>query len=196
MFLAGWSVMIVATLVPTTLPLLAALRRVVARRPRPAVLTGATVAGFVGVWVAFGYVAWVGDTFVHAAVDAAPWLAERPHAILAATLAGAAAYQFSSLKRRCLTLCRSPNALVIQHWGAGGPAWRGAARIGVEHGKACLGCCWPMMLVMFAVGLGSLAWMLVLALAMGVEKQAPRGDALSRPLGVALLVAAALVAVG
>ena len=194
MFLGGWSAMIVATLVPTTLPLLRTVGRVARGRPRPRLVTAAVAAGFVCVWAAFGYAAWVGDAFVHAGVAALPWLADRPHAILAMTLAVAGAYQFSPLKSRCLTLCRSPRALVLRHWGAPGPAWRSALQIGAEHGKSCLGCCWPMMLVMFAVGLGSMAWMLVLALAMGVEKQAPRGVMLVRPLGVALLCASALVA--
>jgi predicted metal-binding membrane protein len=189
-FLGGWSLMIIATLVPTTLPLLDAIGRVAGRRHAA---LGATTAGFVAVWAAFGYVAWVGDTVVHAAVAALPWLAERPQAILTATLAGAGAYQFSPLKRRCLAGCRSPRALVLQHWGSAGAPWRRALRIGAEHGRACLGCCWPMMLVMFAIGLGSLAWMLVLAAAMALEKRAPFGDVLTRPLGVALLGAGAAV---
>ena len=51
----------------------------------------------------------------------------------------------------------------------------------------CVGCCWALMLLMFAVGTTSLGWMLLLALVMATEKNAPWGRRLGRPLGVALL---------
>jgi predicted metal-binding membrane protein len=66
---------------------------------------------------------------------------------------------------------------------------REALRMGVAHGLFCVGCCWSLMLVMFAVGLGSLAWMLVLGVVTAVEKNATWGRRLSRPLGVVLLLA-------
>jgi len=46
------------------------------------------------------------------------------------------------------------------------------------------------MLVMFGVGLGSLSTMLVLGGLTAVEKNLPWGRRLSRPLGVALILAA------
>ncbi len=48
------------------------------------------------------------------------------------------------------------------------------------------------MLLMFAVGAGSLVWMIVLAVVMGVEKNVSWGRKLSAPLGI-LLVASGLV---
>ena len=44
-----------------------------------------------------------------------------------------------------------------------------------------------MMLVMFAVGLGSLGWMLALGAVMAVEKNVSWGRKISAPLGVVLL---------
>ena len=49
------------------------------------------------------------------------------------------------------------------------------------------------MLVMFAVGTGSLAWMLALAAVMAAEKNLRWGRRLRAPLGVALLAAAAVL---
>ena len=46
------------------------------------------------------------------------------------------------------------------------------------------------MLLMFIVSVGSLAWMMILAVVMGVEKNAPGGRRLSGPLGLALLTSA------
>ena len=61
--------------------------------------------------------------------------------------------------------------------------------MGIAHGLFCVGCCWSLMLVMFAVGLGSLAWMLVLGVVMAIEKNLPWGRRLTRPLGVVLILA-------
>ncbi len=59
--------------------------------------------------------------------------------------------------------------------------------LGMHHGLFCLGCCWSLMLLMFAVGIGSLGWMLVLGAVMAVEKNMPWGRMISMPLGTALL---------
>jgi predicted metal-binding membrane protein len=105
-------------------------------------------------------------------------------------------YQFTSLKYRCLDKCRSPVSFVLGHW-RGRHERRQALWLGMHHGVFCLGCCWSLMLLMFAVGLGNLAWMFALAVVMAVEKNAPWGRRLTAPLGaVLLLVAAVLVAAG
>ena len=67
--------------------------------------------------------------------------------------------------------------------------------LGAHHGLFCVGCCWALMLLMFALGTGSLGWMLLLAAVMAVEKNLPWGRRLSAPLGVALLAWAALLVV-
>jgi predicted metal-binding membrane protein len=80
--------------------------------------------------------------------------------------------------------------------------WRGrreraeAFMIGVAHGLFCVGCCWSLMLVMFALGLGNLAWMFVLGVLMAIEKNAPIGRRLGRPVGAALLFAGLLTLAG
>jgi len=40
----------------------------------------------------------------------------------------------------------------------------------VQQGLYCLGCCWAMMLLMFAVGVMSVIWMAVLGAIMTIEK--------------------------
>jgi predicted metal-binding membrane protein len=49
------------------------------------------------------------------------------------------------------------------------------------------------MLLMFAFGMGSLGWMLLLAAVMAVEKNLPWGRKLGAPLGVGLLGWAAVM---
>ena len=104
----------------------------------------------------------------------------------AVTIAVAGAFQFSSLKYRCLEKCRTPLSFVIERW-RGQAQGRQAFVLGAHHGLFCVGCCWALMLLMFAVGTGSLGWMLLLAAVMAIEKNVRWGRRLSAPLGVALL---------
>ena len=71
---------------------------------------------------------------------------------------------------------------------------RRALRLGLDHGLYCVGCCWAIMLLMFIVGTGNVGWMLALGAVMAVEKNAPWGARLSRPLGAALIGGAGLLA--
>lgn len=64
---------------------------------------------------------------------------------------------FTELKRRCLTACRSPLGFILERYRTGA---RNAFRLGLSHALFCLGCCWALMLVMFAAGVAALAWML------------------------------------
>jgi predicted metal-binding membrane protein len=186
LYVAGWVLMIVAMMLPTTLPLLEIFRRMTARRANGLALLGLVVAGYLGVWLAFGIGAHVLDYGLNqglvrtGAVQLSPW------AFGAGTLFLAGAFQFSKLKYRCLDECRTPLAFVMERWTGESPRVQ-ALRIGVEHGAFCVGCCWALMLLMFGVGAGSVGWMFALGAVMAVEKNAPWGRKLSAPLGVALI---------
>jgi predicted metal-binding membrane protein len=76
-------------------------------------------------------------------------------------------YQFSAMKRACLTQCQHPFTFFLANWTA---QPRGVFRLGVRQGFYCLGCCWAMMLLMFAVGVMSVIWMALLGIVMAIEK--------------------------
>ena len=193
LFATGWALMVVAMMIPTSVPLVATFAALVRRRPRPGLLIALVVAGYAATWTAFGLMAWLVDRLVHAAVDAIPFLQTYPKLIIGATLVAAGLYQFSGLKYRCLDECRSPLGFVLNRW-AGTRPEREALALGLAHGAFCVGCCWSLMLVMFGLGLGSLAWMLAFGSVMAIEKNAPWGRRIGRPLGL-VLVFAALAAV-
>ncbi|HEV8147264.1 MAG TPA: DUF2182 domain-containing protein, partial [Bryobacteraceae bacterium] len=86
-------------------------------------------------------------------------------------------------------------SFLVQHWG-GKRVGADALRLGFHHGAYCVGCCWSLMLLMFAVATGGLGWMLLLGIVMAAEKNLPWGRRLSAPLGVVLIVAAVGIAVG
>jgi len=189
LFALGWLLMIVAMMLPTSIPLVATFAMLVRSRPERPTLVALVVAGYVLVWTGFGLAAWLLDRGVHAGVDAVPWLAAHPQVIVASTLLVAGLWQFSPLKYRCLDECRSPLGFAVGHWRGERPR-REALALGLAHGAFCIGCCWSLMLLMFGVGLGSLVWMLGLGAIMAVEKNAPWGRRIGRPLGVLLVVAA------
>jgi predicted metal-binding membrane protein len=186
-FVAGWTLMTIAMMLPTSLPLVAFFRSLVRARADKVRLVALLVLGYLAVWTGFAVGVHAGDQIVHATVARSGWLEANSWVIAAGTFAFAGAYQFSSLKHRCLEQCRTPVAFVLARWGRPREQ-RAAFRLGVEHGVFCLGCCWSLMLVMFAVGLGSLAWMLGLAVVMATEKNVSWGRQLSRPVGALLLV--------
>ena len=189
LFAVGWVLMIVAMMLPSSVPLVVTFAALVRRRPRPGQLVVLLLAGYLLVWGAFGLAAWVADRGIHAAVDALPWLAEHPQLIIATTLAAAGLWQFSPLRDRCLDECRSPLGFVVNRW-RGTSERREALTMGIAHGAFCVGCCWSLMLVMFGVGLASLSAMLVLGAITAVEKNLPAGRRISRPLGVLLILGA------
>jgi predicted metal-binding membrane protein len=189
-YVAGWVLMTVAMMLPTTLPLAGVFARLVQRRRDRRRLLALLLVGYLLAWLAFGVAAHVAHALAFAWSDGNGWLWSHAWVVPAATLALAGAFQFSELKRRCLDACRSPLPFVVARWRGITPG-RDALRLGVDHGIYCVGCCWALMLLMFTVGLGSLAWMLLLGAVMAIEKNAPWGRRIGAPLGVALLAAAA-----
>lgn len=178
--------MTTAMMLPTALPLLLLFHRFVFKRRDAASVTALVIVGYLAAWALFGALAQVGDLGLHTAISQSHWLEERTWAIGAITLIVAGGYQFTRLKHLCLEKCRSPWSFIVEHWHGRAPRLD-ALRLGVSHGIFCVGCCWSLMLLMFAVGAGSFGWMLLLGSIMAVEKNLSWGRRLSTPLGVVLL---------
>jgi predicted metal-binding membrane protein len=190
LFVGGWTLMTVAMMLPTTWPLMATFQAMVRRRRRPGLLVALVGIGYLVTWSLVGLLLHTGDRGIHWAVDSVGWLGEHPGLIAAGTVLVAGVYQFSALKYRCLDECRSPLGFVLNHW-RGESERREAFMLGVRHGLFCVGCCWSLMLLMFAVGVGSLAWMFALGALMAIEKNAVWARGLSKPLGIVLVGAGA-----
>ena len=126
---------------------------------------------------------------MHQIVDASPSLRADEWAIGGLVLALAGGFQFTSLKDACLRQCRHPGAFLLRHYQRG---TGGGFRLGARHGASCVGCCWALMLVMFAVGVANLVWMAALTALMVHEKTRPLGARAVPVTGVALLGAASI----
>lgn len=192
LYAGAWILMTTAMMLPTTLPLFNTFDRLTAQRSDHGRLLMLLGLGYVAVWGVFGLLAHALHSTLLSLLASLPSLAWHGWLIGAATLAVAGAFQFSQLKYRCLEQCRTPLSFVMAHWRGGHQAWHAFA-LGAQHGLFCVGCCWALMLLMFALGTGSLGWMLLLAAVMAIEKNVHWGQRLSAPLGIALLAWAAIL---
>jgi predicted metal-binding membrane protein len=188
-FLAGWTVMMTAMMVPATLPLILLHRTLARSRLSPADSRLALVAlltGYLAVWAAAGIPVY-GYSLLAAA--AGPLAAVLPASLLVA----GGIYQFTPLKRLCHARCSSPLFFLLHNWRQGAA---GALRLGAVHGRDCLGCCAGLMAGLVALGMMKLAWTLTAAVVIFAEKTIPGSHRLARPLGVLMIAGgAALLAV-
>lgn len=184
-----WQAMVAAMMLPSSLPLVRLFARASTGQPQPRQAMAAFLGGYALAWTIFGMMAFLGDLALHRTIEAVPVLHAHEWALDGMVLAVAGAFQFTSLKEACLRRCRHPAAFLLRYYERG-PA--GGFRLGARHGAFCVGCCWALMLVMFAVGVANLVWMAALTALMVHEKTRPLG-ARSVPItGIALLSGAAI----
>ena len=180
LFLSVWAVMMVAMMVPATLPLILLYRTIAHNRLS---LTGARIGmlillvGYIAVWVAAGLPVYAYNTLAGAAGSLAAVLP-------ALLLIVGGVYQFTPLKRICHARCSSPLFFLMQNWR---PGATGALRLGMLHGVDCLGCCAGLMVGLVALGMMNLAWMLTAAAIIFAEKTVPNSHRIARPLGVVMV---------
>ncbi len=181
-----WSAMAVAMMAPTFLPTLATYDDLVQGGAAPGL--SVLLTGYLVVWLGFAVLA-TGAQLGLAGLGLIDPLGGSTNSLLTvALLAGAGAYQFSTLKEACLSKCRRPMAFFMQHWD------EGPLRMGVRLGGLCLGCCWALMALAFVGGTMNLLWMGAAMVLMTLEKLPEIGRVLTRPLGFGLLAAAGVVA--
>lgn len=188
-FLPAWVAMMAGMMLPAIAPVVSLVGGIGRKRrdagersvPRPVF-----VAGYLAVWTLLG----VGVYLLSLAVSAAEVTAiglradSRVGAALVLMLGGL--YEWTPLKKACLRHCRSPLGIFMKLWRDG---WLGAFRLGFLHGALCLGCCWGLMLVLFAVGLMNLTAMVLLATVIFAQKVLPFGEFISKVSGAVLLLA-------
>ena len=191
---AMWAVMMTAMMLPSASPLLllyaGALRT--SGEAQVGRKTYAMAAGYVFVWVLFSVAATLLQRVLSTLLVLTPMMEPATPKAASVLLAVAGLYQLTPLKRACLRACRSPLSYLLQHWPSG---TIGAFRLGAQHGTDCLGCCWALMLLLFAGGVMNPVVIVALTLWVLVEKFAPFGEQTARASGVALLAIALWVAI-
>ena len=187
-----WSAMTLAMMLPSAAPMLmtyAGIADTAAHKGERIVSPFVLAAGYTIVWLGFAFVATVAQiAFTRAALlDAG--MASASGLFSGTIFLAAGIYQFSALKHACLKRCQHPFPFFFVNW-ATTPS--GVFRLGVKQGLYCLGCCWAMMLVMFAVGVMNVIWMAGIGIVMAVEKMLS-GRRFTHTIGAVLIAAGALI---
>src|SRR5438093_2682518 len=161
-YVGAWVVMMAAMMFPSIAPMVLVYNKIHTRRRElgKEVAPGATavfVGGYLISWTIFGLAAYaVFDTIHSLSIDALSW--DRGGKYLAGiVIASAALYQLTPAKNACLKKCRGPLDFVLGGWRDG---YVGALRLGLSHGAWCVGCCWSLMVGLFALRVMTLGWML------------------------------------
>jgi predicted metal-binding membrane protein len=179
-FLGLWAVMMAAMMLPGLAPVGALYA---GEGPGTAARAAGLVAGYLIAWAAFGLIALLAsvaaDRLAARSDSAATWVG-------AGLLVASGAYQFSPLKDRCLSVCRSPLHLLMRAGTYRGPTRH--VRAGVYHGAYCVGCCWSLMLALLVLGVMDLRWMAAFAAGIVLEKVWRHGRKVALAMGVALVV--------
>jgi predicted metal-binding membrane protein len=189
-----WSAMTLAMMLPSASPMIltyAEIAETAARKSERIVSPLVIAAGYASVWLVFSLLATVIQIVLTRAALLNTGITSASEILAGAIFIGAGVYQFSALKHACLTHCQNPFPFFFTNW-ATTPG--GVFRLGVEQGLYCLGCCWAMMMVMFAVGAMNVAWMAGLAAVMTIEKLLT-GRRFAHGVGVALIVVGTGIAV-
>jgi predicted metal-binding membrane protein len=182
-FLGVWIVMMAAMMFPSVAPTVALYAQMTRRRGlcRPLLFT----SGYLLVWGAVGAVAYglfeLGRSLFRVELAwhaGGRWL-------VGGILALAAIYELTPLKDACLAKCRSPLGFLLGSW-RDGP--RGALEMGARHAAWCVGCCWALMVALFALGVMSVGWMAFVAALIAIEKLAPWKGAANRAIAMTLVV--------
>jgi len=176
---AMWAVMMIGMMLPSAAPMLLIYAEVMRRTregPKAALQVYPMAAGYIAVWLVFSIAATILQRMLSQQLALTPMMEFTTPTGTAVLLVVAAVYQITPAKRVCLAYCRTPIAFISEHLQTGA---RGAFNLGLAHGWYCLGCCWALMLLLFAGGVMNLTVIAALTVFVILEKVAPLGWAWS-----------------
>ena len=185
LFLTGWMLMTAAMMLPSAMPLLVSLDRLARNKSSRYAIPVFAAMAYLGVWGVVGIAAWA------TSAAAGAYLLPRASAQVVSGLAGgglvlAGLYGLSPLAGACLRACRRPFGFLARYWHGGSPRVQ-AARIGAAYGISCVGCCVPMLGVMFVVGMANIAVVIAMGVLMVVMKTSIVGTRVAHLLSIALI---------
>ena len=177
----------VGMMLPTAAPWVLTLAGLTRKEEQTGLLTatGGFLIGYLTVWTGFSLAASLLQWMLHDYGLLSPWIGRVSSQPGAVVLILAGIYQWLPIKYACLKHCRSPLSFFLTSWRDGR---FGAARMGMQHGLFCVGCCWTLMALSFVVGVMNLLWMAGITIFVFVDHVLPMGKWLSKAAGVALVI--------
>jgi len=166
---AMWAVMMTGMMLPSATPTLL-LYAVVARQRSKESATReiyAIAAGYLVAWTLFSLGVTALQRLLGELLLVSPMMVVTSPAAGATLLVIAGIYQITPLKQACLRWCQSPLYFLSNRWRTG---LSGAFIMGIDHGAYCVGCCWALMLLLFAGGVMNLLVIAALTAFVAFEK--------------------------
>jgi len=188
-FFADWVVMMVAMMFPAAALMILAFYKAQAVRHADEAFgsTWVFVTAYLLMWAVAGMAAYAGalvaeSAAIHASLG--PVVAAQ---FGAAILLIAGLYQFTPLKEKCLSECRTPIDMTTWHRDTAG-----SFRMGLLHGAYCLGCNWLLFAALFPHGM-TVGAMAVITLVILAEKTLPWPTSAPYTAGVVLVLYGAVL---
>lgn len=193
MFLGMWSVMMVAMMLPSLMPMLWRYRRAVgaAGATRLGRLTMVVGLGYFVVWTALGVAAFPLGVVLADLTMRVPELALAVPLATGVVVMMAGALQFTAWKARQLECCRQTPACERAMPTNIGAAWKHGLRIGLR----CTNCCAGLTAMLLVIGVMDLRAMALVTAAITAERLAPRGQRVARVIGGVVVVAGLILTV-
>ena len=194
-FFLMWWIMMIAMMTPSAAPtllLFAALKRASGTVSKYAASVWLFLLGYLVAWAGFCVFAVLLQWSLRQSEIFAPsMMTLKGGVVVGVLLVVVGIYQLTPLKRACLKQCQSPaQFLTVNHR----PGFAGAFLMGGHHGSYCVGCCWALMLLLFAGGIMNLWWIIGLSAFVALEKTVGPRLALPETCGAALIAVGAFVA--
>lgn len=175
-----WAVMMIAMMAPSAAP----SYFLYARMSRQGLGSAAYLTGYLGAWGTAGIFYAIGHWGLQLAglLNADMRLTSTP--LAGALLVGVGAWQWSPMKARCVSRCRTPLGFLLNEWrdGALGALW-----MGTRYAGWCIGCCWLVMAVLFVAGAMSFVWAAAISAYVLAERVLPFGRTFDRVVGLGLM---------
>jgi predicted metal-binding membrane protein len=173
---------------PTAIPMLLFSTKVTRQKhpgKQPYLKTSLFLLGYLIVWAGFSLLATLAQWGLSNAALVSASLVQATPLVGGLILIAAGAFQFSPIKDACLSHCRTPVGFIMTEWrkGKSGALW-----MGIKHGAYCVGCCWLLMALLFAVGVMNLLWMAIITIFVLIEKIAPGGEQIGKSAGVLFFI--------
>ncbi len=195
---AMWAVMMIGMMTPSVAPMLLLYARVGRQavvRGQPFAATGWFAGGYLAAWIGFALAATALQWALENLALLTPQTLQTGNMLGGAILIAAGIYQWTPVKAACLSRCRAPLLFIQQHGGFRAGAYS-ALWLGVAHGAYCIGCCWMLMMLLFAGGVMNVLWIAGLTIFVLLENITLAGPHIARFSGILLFIAGAALLSG
>jgi predicted metal-binding membrane protein len=184
-FLGIWTVMTVAMMLPSLVPMLQRYRQDVAGTASAPLgpLTALVGAGYFFVWTVLGVAAFPFGVSVAAIEMQQPALARAVPIAAGALIAVAGVLQFTAWKTHHLACYRDAPGRDRTLSADAGTAWRHGIRLGLR----CARCCANLMVILLVIGVMDLRAMTIVAAAITLERLSPAGERTARAIGAVVV---------